>query len=198
MIILCSVIIVLSVVLDQLSKWIVVTHLMPIGTHPFINGLIRFTYVENTGAAFGMMKGHRWLFLSVSSIAIVVMIIILFAKRKTMKKTEAVLLSFIIGGGIGNQIDRFAVGYVVDFIEFEFVDFAVFNIADSFITVGCILLLLYVIFADLIPKKGPKPQECEELAESVVTEDDSEVSPEPQYTAEKSENEDDNDGEITQ
>ena len=141
-------IIAVSVVLDQVSKSIVVERLMPVGNADFLPGFIGFRYVENTGAAFGMMKGLRWVFISLSTVAVIGIIIYLIVRRKTVHPLTGVALAMIAGGGIGNQIDRIANGYVVDFIEFQFVDFAIFNIADSFVTVGAALIIISVLFFD--------------------------------------------------
>lgn len=109
-----------------------------------IEGLIGFRYLENRGAAFGMFADHRWIFMTLTSIALIVLI-----GAMMFKKMESNLLiwsfSMIIGGGIGNMIDRIARGYVIDFIDVQFVDFYVFNIADCFVVIGCGLLILYLV-----------------------------------------------------
>ena len=132
------------VLLDQLTKWLVVRYLEPIGTVPLIENALHFTYVENTGAAFGMMKDSRWIFMVVSSVAIVVLIV-LIAKYASESRFASISVAMILGGGIGNMIDRVRIGYVVDFIDFRLIDFAVFNVADSFVTVGACLLILHLI-----------------------------------------------------
>ena len=150
------------VILDQLTKWIVVENIPLHGHVPFLEGFVRFTYTQNEGAAFGMLSDQRWVFLVLSTVGIIGMCFVLYKYGK-----ESVLMrvsiSFIVGGGIGNMIDRlFRVGetgkcFVVDFIDFQFMDFAVFNVADSFITIGAVLFVLYVIKDELIAamkKKG--------------------------------------------
>ena len=139
-------IIALTVILDQLTKYLTVQYLMPIKTFPIIEDVLHLTYVENPGAAFGMMKDARWLFMSVSTVAIIGLLVYLFVK-KTHSILENTALCFIIGGGIGNMIDRVALGYVVDMIDFRLINFAVFNVADSFVCVGAGLLMLYLIRA---------------------------------------------------
>lgn len=135
-----------AVVSDQISKLIVVKNLKPIGTKSFIDGIIGFSYTENTGAAFGMMKGMRIVFIAVSFIAIFLIAFWLIRKRASIPTLAGISLSMIVGGGIGNQIDRIVNGYVVDFIEFQFVDFAIFNVADCFVTVGVILTVIDILF----------------------------------------------------
>lgn len=146
--ILWAAIVVFSVVLDQITKYIVVMNLKPIGSSAFIDGLLGFRYVENTGAAFGMMKGFRWGFIIISTIAITALAIYLVKYRKEIPAFLGITLSMIIGGGIGNQIDRIVNGFVVDFFEFQFIDFAVFNVADCFVTVGAFLAVIDLIFID--------------------------------------------------
>ena len=160
---------VLIVFLDQLTKYLTVLYLKPIDTLPIIKDVIHLTYVENTGAAFGMMKNQRWLFMIVSTVAIAAMLIYLF-KKKTQPKLENVAIAFIVGGGIGNMIDRVLLGYVVDMIDFRLINFAVFNVADSFVCVGAGLLMLYIIKLGIEEYKEEKAKKLA-LAEGDVSED---------------------------
>ena len=138
------VVIVVAVFLDQLTKYLTVLHLKPVDTVPIIEDVLHLTYVENTGAAFGMMKDARWIFMITSTLAIIGILVYLFWKRPE-SKLECLSLSFIVGGGIGNMIDRTALGYVVDMIDFRLINFAVFNVADSFVCVGAGLMILHLI-----------------------------------------------------
>ena len=146
------------VVLDQFTKWLAVEYLIPIGTVPIIKDALHLTYVENPGAAFGMMQNSRWIFLLVSTVAIIAIIIYLI-KFATKNKLALLSLAFILGGGIGNMIDRVALGYVVDFIDFRLINFAVFNVADSFVCVGAALLIIYVLFIEGKENKRPDGDE---------------------------------------
>ncbi len=148
MLIISFVIMAVSVALDQLTKYIAVEHLMPIDSHPLIPGLIEFNYETNTGIGWGMLQGQKWLFVPVSSIAIILVTFILIYYRKKLSPLLSVALSMIAGGGIGNQIDRIVNGEVVDFLNFQFISFPVFNVADCFVTVGCVLALISIIFFD--------------------------------------------------
>ena len=142
--------------LDQLTKFLAVRFLEPVHSVPILKGVLHLTYVENTGAAFGMLKDARWVFMIVSTVAIIGLLIYLFSGRVPNPLYEVSII-MIISGGIGNMIDRIALGYVVDFIDFCLIDFAVFNGADSFVSVGAVLLvfaLLIDIFMD--SKKGNK------------------------------------------
>lgn len=151
-------IIVGSVFLDQLSKWLTVINLDLHETFPIIEKVLHFTYVRNTGAAFGILKDHRWVFLIVSTVAIIAMTVYLWKNRKG-SKLLCVALSFIIGGGIGNMIDRTLLGYVIDFIDFRLINFAVFNIADSFVCVGVGLFAFVVIYEEMKTAKLNKQTE---------------------------------------
>lgn len=139
-----SAIIALGIMLDQITKLLAVKLLEPIPTCPLINGVLHLTYVENRGAAFGMLANHRWVFLVLSSLAIVAIGIYLFM-GKAQNTLYGVALSMIISGGIGNMIDRLALGYVIDFIDFRLINFAVFNGADSFVCIGGGLLVLALL-----------------------------------------------------
>lgn len=147
------------VILDQVSKAIVVNTLEVGESAGFIPYVIGFYHTHNTGAAFSMLKDNRWVFMVLSFIAMALIGYMLYRFR-----SRHILLTFslamILGGGIGNMIDRIRLGYVVDFLNFQFVDFAVFNIADSFITVGAVLLGVYVIFIEpKVAKKSAPPVE---------------------------------------
>ena len=114
-------VIIVTVFLDQLTKYLTVLHLKPIDTLPIIEDVFHLTYVENTGAAFGMMKDARWVFMITSTLAIIgilgYMIHRVYIKKEKMPWMEALSLSLILGGGIGNMIDRTMLGYVVDMID---------------------------------------------------------------------------------
>ena len=142
-------VIIVAVFLDQLTKYLTVLHLKPIDTFPIIEDVLHLTYVENTGAAFGMMKDARWVFMITSSVAIVAILVYMFyrtyVKKEPLHWMEALSLTFIVGGGIGNMIDRTVLGYVVDMIDCRFINFAVFNVADSFVCIGAGLMILHLI-----------------------------------------------------
>lgn len=141
-------VVLLSVLCDIVSKYLVVQLLVPLGRSvTIIPGVLDFTFVKNYGAAFGMMSNSRWIFMSVSVVFIFVLIYVL-KQSYSKSKLYNVSLAMLLGGGIGNMIDRIFVGYVVDFIEVTFVDFAVFNIADSCITIGAALFAVYLVFFD--------------------------------------------------
>ena len=141
---LLSILIILAVIaVDIATKYAVALNLAD-GSVTVIPGVVDFTYVENRGAAFGMLADHRWVFLVFSTVAVCAILAYLFAS-KTLTALPRAALSAVAGGGIANLIERFSHGYVTDFINPTFVDFAVFNAADSFITVGCAALIVWLI-----------------------------------------------------
>ena len=148
-------VIIVTVFLDQLTKYLTVLHLKPIDTLPIIEDVIHLTYVENTGAAFGMMKDARWIFMITSTVAIIGILVYMFWKKPS-SKLECLSLALIVGGGIGNMIDRTVLGYVVDMIDFRLINFAVFNVADSFVCVGAGLMILYLILEMVKEAKAEK------------------------------------------
>ena len=166
------VVIVVAVFLDQLTKYLTVLHLKPVDTLPIIEDVIHLTYVENTGAAFGMMKDARWIFMITSTLAIIGILVYLFWKRPE-SKLECLSLAFIVGGGIGNMIDRTVLGYVVDMIDFRLINFAVFNVADSFVCVGAGLMILHLILEMVKEAKAEKASLSEGEHEEDMDADDS-------------------------
>lgn len=156
--ILYGVILLLGIALDQLTKALVVKHLAVNETVPLWEGVFHFTHVKNPGAAFGMLKDHRWVFLIFSGVAIVLLSVYLFRGISYMSdKREdgsypplgvlgGIALAMIVSGGIGNMIDRLSPsGLVVDFIDVRLINFAVFNVADCLVCVGAALLALHLI-----------------------------------------------------
>lgn len=153
----CLIVVVLSVVLDQLSKYLAVTYLTQIDTFPVIENVLHFTYVENRGAAFGMLSGHRWVFM-VASIVGIIALAVWLAVSKTKNRWMQCAIALVIGGGIGNMIDRVRLEYVIDFIDCRFINFYVFNIADSCVCVGCAMVVLAVIIDEVKEKKKRKAE----------------------------------------
>ena len=139
-----------AVALDQLTKYLAVSALYPDGSIDVIKGVFRFTYVENRGAAFGSLTEHRWIFLILS--AVLILVLAGYAVKSRPKGwLQCISLGMLIGGGIGNMIDRIALGYVVDFLDFcAFPELWkwVFNGADAFVCVGTAMLMIYIIISD--------------------------------------------------
>ena len=141
--------------LDQLTKALVVRYIPYLGTVPLIPGVVHLTYVKNTGAAFSMFEGMRWLFLALVLVYFAAMGL-LIGKGILRKPAELWSLAAIGGGALGNAIDRALTGSVTDMIEPTFMNFAVFNVADIFITCGAIALAVYLLFFDRDKREGKK------------------------------------------
>ncbi|MBM3252521.1 MAG: signal peptidase II [Candidatus Omnitrophica bacterium] len=140
-------IIVLSVLsLDQLTKFLVTRNLSYNQSIPVIKGIFHLTLIHNRGAAFGILKNQVPLFIFASVSAII--LIYFELKNNRHKKSYSVSLSLILAGALGNLIDRLFLGYVIDFLDFRI--WPVFNVADSAITIGAILLA----FSILLEPKG--------------------------------------------
>ena len=140
------------VALDQLAKYLTVLHI-PLGGHvPVIPGIFHLTYTQNTGAAFSMMEGKLWLFYIITAV-FVALVVLCIAKKWVTSRGSLLSLAAITGGAVGNLIDRMTQGFVVDMIEVEFMRFAVFNVADCFITCGAVALVIFVFLEDRKEKK---------------------------------------------
>ena len=135
-----------AIALDQITKYMVVQNIPLFGTVPVWDKVVHLTYTQNTGAAFSSFEGQHWLFVLVMLVFIGFIIWEFPKKRMPFTTLERWLMVSIFAGGIGNMIDRLRLGYVVDMIEVEFMEFAVFNVADIFITCGCFLLIAHLIF----------------------------------------------------
>ena len=131
---------------DQFTKYLTVANIALYEDIPFIPGLLQLTYVQNTGAAVSSFEGQQWLFALIFLVFTGMIVWEFF--RNTMKFTtfEWWCIAAIYGGGLGNMIDRIRMGYVVDMIETTFMEFPVFNVADFFITCGCVLLMGHLFF----------------------------------------------------
>jgi signal peptidase II len=139
------------VALDQFIKEWVIVNLKPIGSMDFfrIGGteLIDLTYTENTGAAFSFMRESP-LFLTVLVSVLLLGVTIYGLIDKDKRPFKSVCLVMIVSGGVGNLIDRFRYGFVVDYIELRFMNFAIFNFADILVTCGAVLLLINILFSE--------------------------------------------------
>ena len=132
--------------LDQLSKWAVMRLIPEHRPVTVIAGLFDLVNIRNRGAAFGMMQGGKWFFLAITGIACAAMLYFLIKERKRLHFMMTFSLALLLSGAIGNLIDRVALGYVRDMIYVALIDFAVFNVADMAVTVGCCLLVLDLLF----------------------------------------------------
>ena len=131
---------------DQITKFLTVAN---IGLHvdkPFIPGFLSLTYEQNRGAAFSSFEGMQWLFALIFGVFTVLILWEYFKKTMPFSKFERWCIAAIYGGGLGNMIDRVRMGYVVDMIQTDFMDFPVFNVADCFITCGCFAMMVSLFF----------------------------------------------------
>ena len=153
MAVLAVIISILLIAIDQLSKLYAINVIKPQGTVTFIDNFYYLTYVENRGAAFGMLQNQQVFFIAVTLIIFAIFAFVL-VRYKIEGKLFFVSVVLIFSGGVGNLIDRIFRGYVVDFLQFSF--FApVCNIADYFITVGAVMLIISVLFCkkNISPRK---------------------------------------------
>ena len=153
--------------LDQLIKAWITANFQLYEERPFLHigslDIMHLKYIENTGSAFSSFSGQRVLLLTVTGIATVVCIFLLV--RYALKGRPLLFwsLTMIIGGGIGNMIDRiFHGGAVIDYLDLQLFDFAIFNFADCFVTVGTALLFIYILF--FMDKKKPTIEEEPQIA----------------------------------
>ena len=177
-----SAIIVVGIILDQLTKFLVFKFMDLYESIPLIKGFLHLTYTTNDGAAFGMMDDpdQRWIFLTVSTVAIIGFMVFLYLGHAE-NWLYGISIAMVVSGGIGNMIDRFGLGFyvnpytgmgeVIDFIDFCGIWKAVFNGADSFVCVGAGLLMLALVI-DLVKEfkaeKAAKVESTEGYVENDI------------------------------
>ena len=149
--------VILGVLIDALTKLLAISRLKGESPVKLIPGVLRFSYVENPGAAWGMFANHRWVFMLFSAVAIVAIVIYLI--RRDPPFLLCLSLSLILAGGVGNMIDRTFRGVVVDMIEFYLFPFPVFNVADCLVVVGAGLLVFWLIRDTVVEQKRKKQSE---------------------------------------
>ena len=133
--------------LDQLTKHFAVVYLKDQLPVTIIDGVFELNYLENRGAAFGMLQNQKFFFIF---IAVVILAVIVYVLIKTPNQHKYVKLHIalvcIAGGAIGNMVDRLKLDYVVDFLYFSLINFPIFNVADIYVVVACILFILLMLF----------------------------------------------------
>lgn len=148
----------LGVFIDQISKYLVVIYMDLHESVSVIPHVLNFTYIRNTGAAFGSFTESRWVFMIASTVMIVAILVFMLVK-KPKSKLLLWALTLIVSGGIGNMIDRIRLGYVIDFIDFcafPKIWMWTFNIADSCVVIGAGLIILYLILDTVKESKRAK------------------------------------------
>jgi len=133
-------------VADQVTKFLTVANIPLYGELPFIPKVLGLTYVQNFGAAFSSFQGMQWLFALIFALFTAGVVWEYCKKALPFTAFDRWCIAAVYGGGLGNMIDRIRFGYVVDMLETRFMDFPVFNVADCFITCGCILLMVHLVF----------------------------------------------------
>ena len=145
------------VAVDQIIKLLVIEYLEPIGSLPLIDGFIQLNYAENTGAAFGSFSGYTWI-LSVFTLVVIVAGLVYLLSGKLKMSVDYVCVTLMLAGGLGNLIDRVFRGFVVDYIEPLFIDFAIFNFADILVTCSAVVLVVWMIYGICKDAKKEKEQ----------------------------------------
>ena len=138
---------------DFFTKRWAYTTLSKVETIPLIKNVFHLTYVENRGAAFGMLKDQRWIFITLSVIILALLAAVII-KKKNKPGYLSLGLSFVGAGAVGNLIDRIWLGFVVDLFDFRLINFPVFNVADIFVCLGAAILAIYFIIDDEKKDKG--------------------------------------------
>ena len=142
------IIIIVILALDQLTKYLIQINLSPVGSSmPVIDGFLQLTNVHNTGAAWGMLEGFRWLFIPMTLIVAALLVYVIIRFRKKLTVFSRITLALLFAGAVGNFIDRVSLYYVRDFIDITpWFSFPVFNVADSALSVGCVFLVIDALF----------------------------------------------------
>ena len=163
-----TIIIFVFAVIDQLVKLWAAGPLKSIhgGDLPLIEGVFHFTYIENRGAAFGMLQNARIFFILLTFCAIAALIVYLVKRRRSMGLFLRVALALVCAGAVGNLIDRILLGYVRDMFDFRLINFYVFNVADACVSVGGAMIVLYLIMDEFRQRK--KAKEAQRETESGV------------------------------
>lgn len=138
---------IILILIDQLTKYLAVTFLKDGGPFVIIDGVFQLRYLENRGAAFGMMQGRQYLFVA-GAVIIVLLVAYFYQKMPMAKKYTPLRICAVLlcSGAIGNMIDRLKLNYVVDFLYFNLIDFPIFNVADCYVVIACIAFVFLILF----------------------------------------------------
>ncbi len=154
-----------GIVADQLVKYWASVQLRAVDTIPLWEGVFHLTYCENTGAAFSLLSGKRWLLLAVTVLMLAGLLYVLHKNwlKNAFGRTG---LRFIISGAVGNMIDRFLLGYVVDLFDFRLIHFPIFNVADILLCVGVGMIAVYILLMEPRLEKQAKEAEADGAADA--------------------------------
>ncbi len=170
---------VLLVFVDQWTKWLAKTYLKTVDTIPIIFQALHLTYQENRGAAFSILQGQRFWLIGVTALILAGMLVYLFLRKKPRSGMMLTAYALILAGGFGNLLDRIIHGMVIDFIDVRVVRFAIFNFADICVVCGVILMILYLLLGDRLPKPEPAGEAASEPAGEAASEPAEETASEP-------------------
>lgn len=136
-----------AVLIDQVTKYLAVIHLKDQTPFVLIDGVFELHYLENRGAAFGIMQ-NRQMFFVIGAAVICIVIAVLYLRMPAQKKYLPLRICAVLicAGAVGNVIDRIRLGYVIDFFYFRLIDFPIFNVADCYVVVSCIFFALLILF----------------------------------------------------
>ncbi|MEN6635949.1 MAG: signal peptidase II [Clostridiaceae bacterium] len=142
------IIVIVILALDQISKYLIQLYLSPVGSSmPVINDFLQLTNVHNTGAAWGMLEGFRWLFIPLTLVVAAALVYCIIRFRKKLTLFSRITLALLFAGAVGNFVDRTMLSYVRDFLDITpWFSFPVFNVADSALSVGCVFLVIDALF----------------------------------------------------
>jgi len=143
MIVIYPLIIVAIIVADQITKYLIRANLSLGDRISIVGDWFNITYVQNTGTAFSMFEGNQFVTLVLTSVLLIICVIAIVSEHRSGNRFLTICFTCVLAGGLGNMIDRFALGYVTDMISCG--SFAVFNVADIFVTCGCILAMIGVV-----------------------------------------------------
>lgn len=149
---------------DQITKYLAVLKLKDQDSVVIIRNVFELLYLENQGAAFGLLQGKKVLFLTLTVVFLIFIVCVYFRMINIRKfRPLCILIVFLTAGAIGNMIDRIWHNYVIDFFYFSLIDFPVFNVADIYVTISCIVFLILFLFyykeedfEQILPEKGKK------------------------------------------
>jgi len=159
---------------DQVTKVLAAELLQPVADIPLIDGVLHLHYAQNTGVAFSLLSGGDWIIVALTSAVAAAIAAYVLTHKNEVPKTAKILLGVILGGAVGNLIDRIFLGYVVDFIYVKIINFAIFNIADCGITVGAVLLMVWILWSDRKSRKAEAAKAAQE-AEAAPQESEDDV-----------------------
>ncbi len=137
---------VLLVGVDQLLKYFATTLLKGAPAKVLWDGVFELLYVENRGAAFSMMQNARWFFITLTSVVMIFLLLVVMSGRYRRSMLLNISFVLVIGGGIGNLVDRIVNGYVIDYLYFKLINFPVFNFADCCLVIGAAFMLAFFFF----------------------------------------------------